>query len=120
MAALVWDDLRRIDILGFEASTDTHFEARQGLLADPAYEGCVPRDAIVAAAEARDFFWQDRDALHWCHVPAGLTDWLHVQISPPLPFSNENENAAFFGLDGEGCIVRWESAAGAGSTCPVD
>lgn len=103
----------------WDLSSDAHARARSAFFVNLAYEGCVGQLAVIAEAEARN--WSVRimeEPLHWCHAPTGLSDWVHVNVSPPLPFSTENENAAFIGFDAAGCMVRWESANGAGSTCP--
>jgi hypothetical protein len=111
LMVLVWDQLRSIDFFALDASTDAHFDARQGFMADLAYHGCVPRAAIIAEAEERDWLWQDLDDFPYCHAPTGLTDWLHVDVSPPLPFSTEGENAAYFGFDATGCMIEWTYAS---------
>ena len=104
----------------WDASTDAHSMARRAYFADLAYEGCVGRDAVIAAAEARD--WNVVlmvEPLNWCHTPTGLTDWVHVDVSPPLPFSTEGENAAYIAFDANGCMAEWSYDSGPGSTCPT-
>lgn len=104
----LWDD-----------ATEDHFRARQDYVADLAYEGCVGPQAVIAQAEARGWWYLQMDEpLHWCHAPTGLTDWIHVNVSPPLPFSTEDENAAYIGFDERGCMADWHYASGPGSTCP--
>lgn len=79
----------------------------------------MSQDEVIAQAEARDWSVVIMDApLHWCHAPTGLTDWVHVEVSPPLPFSTEGENAAYIAFDDNSCMVRWEYTSGPGSTCP--
>ncbi|MEX3014436.1 hypothetical protein [Gymnodinialimonas hymeniacidonis] len=103
----------------WDTSSAAHSAARSSYYAELAFEGCVSQDAVIATAEARN--WPVRimdEPLHWCHAPTGLTDWVHVEISPPLPFSTEDENAAFIAFDENGCMARWEYGSGEGSTCP--
>lgn len=103
----------------WDSSTQAHSMARTAFFADLAFEGCVGPDAVMAVAEARGWFHEVMDEpLHWCHAPVGLTDWIHVNVSPPLPFSNEGENAAYVGFDANGCMADWDYVSGPGSTCP--
>ncbi|MEM7721325.1 MAG: hypothetical protein AAF376_03025 [Pseudomonadota bacterium] len=118
LAYLLWNDLRRLDFLAIDASTEAHTAARQAFVADLAFEGCVGRDAIIDAAQARGWMWDDMGDFPWCHAPIGLNDWLRVQVDPPLPFSTHDENAAFFGFDAAGCMTAWHYQNGAGTTCP--
>lgn len=103
----------------WDTSSDAHALARQSYFADLAFEGCVSQDAVMAQAEDRD--WRVtimEEPLHRCYAPAELTDWVHVEVSPPLPFSTEDENAAYIGFDHSGCMARWDYTSGPGSTCP--
>ena len=81
--------------------------------------GCVSRQMIIDAAETRGWDW--RDAPHGysgCIRPDGLSDWLSVEVQPPLMMSSYDENALYFGFDAHGCMAPWSPGRGAGSTCP--
>lgn len=108
LAYIVWEDLRSMD-WGLQASTDAHSAARQSFFVDLAYEGCVPRAAVIAAAEARGWPWEDREQ-RFCHAPR-LEAWIAVEVEPALPFSTQDENTAFIGFDGEGCMAQWDYTA---------
>lgn len=110
LAILAWNDLRRMDFFGFDAATHAHTSARQAFFTDLAYEGCVPRDAVIAASGARGWATRPVEDFNWCHAPQ-LSDWLAVEIDPPLPFSTDDENTAFIGFDENGCMARWEYTA---------
>jgi hypothetical protein len=102
----------------WDLSSDAHMAARNAFFADLAYEGCVRPEAVIAAAEARGWYRGPQQDFPWCIRPAGLSGWLHVDISPPLPFSSEGENAAYIGFDAQGCMATWTYANGPGTTCP--
>ncbi|MCP5074276.1 MAG: hypothetical protein GY947_13440 [Rhodobacteraceae bacterium] len=68
---------------------------------------CLTREEIIAEAQSRGWDVQDQEEFRWHHSPDGLQDWLRVSIDPPLFMSTEDENAAFFGFDDEGCSVEW-------------
>ncbi|MCC5957712.1 MAG: hypothetical protein JJU08_00025 [Rhodobacteraceae bacterium] len=113
LALLVWREVRQMDFFALDASTDAHALARADFFADLAYDGCIPRDAVIAAADARGWYRGALDGVSWCHAPAGLSGWLHIEVSPPLPFSTDAENAAYIGFDEQGCMARWRH-----TSCP--
>ena len=110
LAFLLWQDLRSIELGNLDGGNDAHALAYQSFFADLSYEGCVPREAVVSASEARGWAWSALDTPRWCHRPE-LSDWLEVQVEPPLPFSTDDENAAFIGFDVNGCMARWAFAS---------
>lgn len=101
----IWQQLRRMDFFALDASTAAHAMARQTFFADLAFEGCVPRTAVIAQVEARGWAAAPVDAPAWDANPA-LEGWLQIQIDPALPFSTELENTAFVGFDTNGCMRR--------------
>lgn len=118
MAGLAYLALHNAASGWWDLTSDAHGAARQGYFADLSYEGCVRQDAVIAQAEARD--WRVEvmaEPLHWCHTPRGLSGWVYVDVSPPLPFSSEGENAAYIGFDDNGCMARWTYDSGPNSTC---
>ena len=108
------------DPLGLEDATHAHLAARGAFLADLTSEGagCVTRDAVIAEAQARGWYRGEMEEFPWCIRPAGLSGWLHVDVSPPMPFSTEGENAAYVGFDAQGCMAEWRYDRGPGTTCP--
>lgn len=103
LALLIWHDLRTIDFFGFDSATQAHDRAYLNFHRDLAFQGCVPRDAVIETAEARGWAWRDTD---YCWSFSDVGDCLRVQVSPPLPFSTEDENAALFAFDADGCMMR--------------
>ena len=67
---------------------------------------CVPRSAIIAAADEREQSWQDaeRPAHRW-RDPDSLEDWLAVRIRPEFLLSSHDEGRYFFGFDANGCVA---------------
>lgn len=104
LAYVLWAHVLNWNVKG--ASMD-HGLARQSFFADLAYEGCISREDVIAQAEARGWVWRELESFYWCHAPE-LSGWLDVQVDPPLPFSTVDENAAYIGFDGRGCMARWE------------
>jgi len=104
----LWADSWFSDV--WRASTDDHSIARNAFYRDLAFEGCVPREAVIAEAEDREWPWEAIE-FHWCHRPNTLTGWLRVEVSPPLPFSTQDENSAFIGFDDNGCMANWTYAS---------
>lgn len=101
-----------------DSTTQDHTLAYNNFFANLAYDGCVPREAVIAEAEARGWWYRElAEPLPYCHAPVGLTDWIHVDVSPSLPFSSEGENAAYVGFDAQGCMAEWDYTSGPGSTC---
>ena len=103
----------------FSRLDDSHSVARTEFYAALEPETCLARNTIIIAAENRGFAVSDMDEFPWCHSPTNLTDWLRVDISPPLFLSTEDENAAFFGFDEAGCSAPWTYESGEGTTCPT-
>ena len=100
------------------ASTESHREARRAFNNELPDVACLTEAMITPVAEARGWKVQPVSEFHWCHKPGNVTAWLRVTVEPPLPFSTEDENAAFFAFDEQGCSVPWNYASGVGTTCP--
>lgn len=105
LGVTVWDRLRRMDFFAVDAGTDAHALARQTFFAELAFEGCVPRAAVIALVEAHGWGATPVDGPALDDNPA-LAGWLQIQIEPPLPFSSDLENAAFVGFGADGCMAR--------------
>lgn len=81
---------------------------------------CASQATVIAAAEARGWTWQAEPSgpRPDCVRPAGLGDWISVEVQPFLMMSTYDENAIFIGFDAHGCMAPWAYARGPGSTCP--
>jgi len=104
-------DLSNLDNGHFEAELAFMEELNRG----PA---CITRDTVIALAQSREWDVRNEPEFAWCHSPVGLVDWLRVTVEPSLFMSTDDENAAFFGFDNNGCSVDWNYASGEGTTCP--
>ncbi|MEJ6394093.1 hypothetical protein V8J82_12545 [Gymnodinialimonas sp. 2305UL16-5] len=102
---LVWDNLRRIDFFAIDAGTQAHSLAAAGFLADLSFAGCVSRDDVLAAAEARGWSTAPRPA-----VPCPEAG-LRIQVQPALPFSTDDENDLLLSFDQMGCMIAWADRA---------
>ncbi|AKS46916.1 hypothetical protein SAMN05444287_2040 [Octadecabacter temperatus] len=97
---------------------DAHLAARDEFKASLSTQTCLTRETIIEEANRRDWPVRDQSDFFWCHAPTGLSNWLRVQVEPSLLMSTEDENAAFYGFDSDGCSVDWSYASGEGTTCP--
>ncbi|MBU2981789.1 hypothetical protein KO498_08165 [Lentibacter algarum] len=100
------------------SSTDAHSDARRAFYAALPADGCVTSGQVTALA--KQFEWQvaPQPEFLWCHKPVNIQAWLRVTVEPALPFSTEDENAAFFAFDAQGCSLNWDYGSGDGTTCP--
>ncbi|MCV2893229.1 hypothetical protein [Lentibacter sp. XHP0401] len=104
---------------GWESSsTDAHSDARRAFDAALPESECLSADEIRDVAEEWGWAVRDEEGFGWCVAPAGVSAWLRVTVEPPLPFSTDDENAAFYAFDAEGCSIPWRYASGEGTTCP--
>jgi hypothetical protein len=93
----------------WDSSTQAHVTARQAFTTEAAMLGCIRKDHIIAAAQARGWNWREMDSFNWCHRAKNpVQNWLRFEIEPPLPFSTDDENAAHWAFDAQGCHIRWE------------
>lgn len=99
------------------SSSDAHGDARRAFMAALPESDCLGADEIRDVAEEWGWDVRDETGFGWCVAPEGVSNWLRVTVEPPLPFSTEDENAAFFAFDDAGCSVPWRYASGAGTTC---
>ncbi len=118
LMVVVWHPWTRFDLFGFEAASQANFRAYSSFIADLAYQGCVPHEAVVTAIEARDWPFQELSETNHCYAPSGLSDWINVEISPPVPFTPVGSEGTLLGFDTNGCLTAWHTAIGEGSSCP--
>jgi len=103
----------------FSGSSDAHWEARAAFLADLNLEDCASAQDIHTAAQALAFeSWDVEGDFGWCHSPAGLRDWMGVEVMPGQMMSTRDENTQYFGFDVNMCAVPVIYDSGPNSTCP--
>ena len=117
-AALLWVRSELLKPFDFTRVDDAHRAAYAAFLADLPQQGCVTRDHVRAAARARQWQMQETPDIRWCVAPDNVAHWLRVTVEPALFMSTDDENAALFAFDAEGCRIEWRYANGPGSTCP--
>ena len=102
----VWGCQQRFS--DWEASgNQAHAAAYKAFMADLPSEGCVTPEHVSTLAQQRGWAVRVEPEFHWCHKPTGIGAWLRVAVEPALPFSTDDENAAFFAFDAAGCSVEW-------------
>lgn len=111
MIFVIWWSLENLS-WDLSAMDDGHRLARNDFYETLATPDCLTRDEIIAEAQSRGWQTRDQDEFIWSHIPAGLGNWLRVTVEPPLFMSTDDENAAFFGFDTDGCSVEWSYGNG--------
>lgn len=91
----------------FSKADLAHYEASEAFYADLEGAECVTQDMVVEQADLRDWDWLVEPTFEWESCPAAASPWLRVTVRPSLFMSTDNENAAFFVFDAQGCSIDW-------------